>query len=96
MIFKNFYFAEDEDWKKMYNRWLDSGEFSKEETERLKSIQLSIFKNVMKEIDKEEQDSFNGSREHNRIGDFKVAVSIKKSFRNFEANKKKEKSYFKF
>ena len=38
-----------------------------------------------------------GSAEQNRLADYKIAGSVKNSFKNYEKNKKEyEQSYFKF
>ena len=56
---------------------------------RLRQIEMEIFKNVVKDVEKENGVYWSGTLEENILADIKVASSMRNSFYNYEKDKKK-------
>ena len=75
---------------------MDSADLSTGDRDKIKAIEQDIFLNMKAQMEKENQ-TWDGEKESNKVADFKVAQSIKKSFLNYEKDRKKsEPQYFKF
>lgn len=86
----------DREWKVIFNRFLDSADLSTEEREQVKIIEQEIFLNIKPQVEKEHV-TWDGEKESNRLADFKVAQSVKKSFLNYENDRgRSDPKYFKF
>jgi hypothetical protein len=65
--------------------------------DRLREIEEMSFAQIFKDEVEAELGSWTGSDEQNCLADYKIAGSVKNSFRNYEKTKKGyEQSYFKF
>lgn len=95
MFPNNIFCSEDSDWVKYFYQGVDSLPGS--DGEKLRFIEERVFKEfIRKEVEKE-LGVWNGSREQNKLGDWKTALCIKSSFKVYEKSKDKyQKSYFKF
>ena len=86
-------FSGDAQWKKLFNRFLDSPELDDKDSDILMAIEKRIFENVRKEVALE----WIGSAAQNSQCDFKISKCVKSSFMYYEKSKKgKDVSYFKF
>ena len=55
-----------------------------------KQIEMEIFKNVMKDVEKQNGFDWTGTLEENISADIKVAASIRSSLYNYEKEKQKD------
>lgn len=61
------------------------------------SIEMDIFGNIVKEVEKVTKQDWTGSLKDNKLADEKVAMSIRNSFQNYERDRKgKDVSFFNF
>ena len=68
-----------------------------EDANRLAGIEMEIFGNIVKDVEKEMDQEWSGTKKENRIADEKVAMSIRNSFLNYERDRKANApSFFKF
>ena len=91
-----YFHSGDIKWKVVFNRFLDSADLSTEDRDKVKIIEQEIFLNIKPHVEKEHV-TWDGGRESNRLADFKVAQSVKKSFLNYENDReRRDPKYFKF
>ena len=91
----SFYLA-DKRFKVIFNRFLDSADLPAADLEHLKTLENEIYINIKPQVEKELQGRV-GDNISNSLADFKVAQSVKKSFLNYENDRKKgDPKYFKF
>ena len=65
--------------------------------EKSLEIEQELFLNIKQQVEKELGTEWDGGLEANRLADFKVAQSVKKSFVNYEKNRAtSDPKYFKF
>lgn len=68
-----------------------------EDANRLADIELGIFGNIVKEVEKQTKHEWSGSLKENKLADERVASCIRNSFANYEKDRKADSpSYFKF
>ena len=90
-------FPNDDDWKMKWNRFIDTYDKNDDIRNRLLTIEKDIFLNVKSEVEEVFGKEWSGTKEENSNADFKIAQSIKQSFRSYEKTSAKNKtSYFKF
>ena len=91
----NGFFPGDQSWKRYFYRCVDS--LAGNDGDHLREIEEMSFAQIFKYEVEAELGSWTGSDEQNRLADYKIAGSVKNSFRNYEKTKKGyEQSYFKF
>ena len=79
----------------MFYRVVDS--LATSEGDQVRSIEEHSFANIVKDEVEEELGPWTGSKEQNALADYKIASSIKTSFKSYEKNRKSfEESFFKF
>ena len=86
-------------WPRVLYRIVDGVEadISLEDLNRLRQIEMEIFKNVVKDVEKESGFDWSGTLEENISADVKVAKSLRNSFYNYEKDRKKnDPKYFVF
>ena len=88
-------FPSDDEWKVIWNRLIDS-ERKEEIHTRLLKIEKSIFLNIRGEVEDLFEEKWSGTKQQNQCADFKVALSIKQSFRAYERDHQKPVPFFKF
>ena len=88
---------EDSHWRKLFYRCVDSLVLG-EEGEKLRKIEEEMFVTFIKqEVEEEIRGPWTGSKEQNRLADFKIALCVKSSFKVYEKTRQLfEKSYFNF
>ena len=65
--------------------------------EKSLKIEQELFLNIKQQVEKELNMEWDGGLEANRMADFKVAQSVKKSFGNYEKNRAtNDPKYFTF
>ena len=80
-----------------WNRFIDTYDKNDDIRNRLLTIEKDIFLNVKSEVEEVFGKEWSGTKEENSNADFKIAQSIKQSFRSYEKTSAKNKtSYFKF
>ena len=86
----------EKSFKKILFRILDGGWFDKgsEEFKRLSQIELDVFKNILKEVEKESDCKWSGTIKENSLADVKIAKSIRNSLINYERDRKKKEPSF--
>ena len=89
-------FPNDNHWKTIWNRLIDSYSKDKEKRNNLLRIEKDIFLNIKQEIEQFYNQTWSGSDQENFDADFKVATSIKHSFKIYEKDPQKQKSFFNF
>ena len=65
-------------------------DISPEDLSRLRQIEMEIFKNVVKDVEKESGFDWSGTLEENISADIKVATSLRNSFYNYEKDRKNQ------
>lgn len=80
-------FSVDKKWKTAFYRFLDSGDVPSHDFEKALAIEKDLFLNIKPQVEKELGTEWDGQSEANRLADFKVAQSVKKSFFNYEKNR---------
>ena len=87
----------DKVWKRTFYRLVDSSVLPASDLDQARLIEQEIFLNIKPEVEKELGRPWMGDKEQNRLADFKVALSVKRSFNNYEKNRgDKDVQYFKF
>ena len=85
----------DQSWKRYFYRCVDT--LAGTDGDHLREIEEKSFAHIFKKEVEAELGPWTGSAEQNRLADYKIAGSVKNSFKNYEKNKKEyEQSYFKF
>ena len=93
-----FVVSAEKAFKKILFRILDGGLFDhkSEESKRLLQIEIDVFKNILKEVEKETECKWSGTIKENSLADAKIAKSIRNSLINYERDRKdQEPSYVK-
>ena len=81
----------------MFYRFMDSGDLSSADLEKSLAIEQELFLNIKPQVEKELGREWDGGLEANKVADFKVAQSIKKSFYNYEKTRaSSDRQFFKF
>ena len=76
---------------------MDSAELSPADKEKTRNIEQEVFLNIKAHVEKELNHSWDGEKKSNRLADFKIAQSIKKSFLNYESDRQRnDPKYFNF
>ena len=88
-------FPTDAEWKTIWNRFMDT-QTNEEQKRKLLNIEKDIFLNIKQEVEDLFEQKWSGSAQENNMADFKIALSIKQSFRSYEKDTAKSKTYFKF
>lgn len=87
----------DKAWKRTFYRLVDSSVLPASDLDQARLIEQEIFLNIKPEVEKETGRQWMGDKEQNSLADFKVALSVKRSFMNYEKSRSdKDVQYFKF
>ena len=89
-------FPKDNHWKTIFYRLIDSYTKNDDNRKNLLRIEKEIFLNIKPEIEEFYKETWSGSTQENFDADFKVACSIKHSFKIYEKDNKKTTSFFDF